>query len=114
MLASGTVGRVPTLVDSFEPGGRDAVVRLQVEPHLVTHAHDEVRDAGPGQSAQKRKVRAVTGVTKHLYFYLEEDHHVFLPQQTSMVRAFRPSFEESIATCNLYFYVNSTLTDFLY
>lgn len=43
----------PTLVNGFESGRRDAVVGLEVQPHLVAHAHDEVGDAGARQPAQE-------------------------------------------------------------
>lgn len=43
----------PTLVNGFESGRRDAVVGLEVQPHLVAHAHDEVGDAGAREPAQE-------------------------------------------------------------
>lgn len=49
----------PTLVNGFESRGRDAVVGLQMQPHLVAHAHDEVGDAGAGESAQEGNVTAL-------------------------------------------------------
>lgn len=42
----------PTLVNSFKARRANAVVRLQVQPHLIAHAHDEIRNAGPRESAR--------------------------------------------------------------
>lgn len=51
------VRSLPTLVDSFKPRGGNAIVRLQMEPHLVAHAHNKVGNAGPSESARKRDIK---------------------------------------------------------
>lgn len=58
-LAEVPVPAVGTLVDGLEPGRGDAVVRLQVQPHLVAEAHDQVGDAGAGEPAGGKREASV-------------------------------------------------------
>lgn len=55
-----------TLVVDFEADGADALVRLQMEPHLVGHADNQVRNEAAGQTA---------GVHKYKRFLFHEDDH---------------------------------------
>lgn len=49
-----TVTREPSLtfVVDLEADGADALVRLQVEPHLVGHAHDQVRNEAAREAGE--------------------------------------------------------------
>lgn len=46
-----------TLVVDFEADGADTLVRLQMEPHLVGHADNQVRNEAAGQTAGVHKYK---------------------------------------------------------
>lgn len=52
-----------------------------MQPHLVAHTHDKVRNTGSSESAQKIKVKSTIEDIKHLYFYLK--WRVLILKQTS-------------------------------
>lgn len=87
-----TVTREPSLtfVVDLEADGANALVRLQVEPHLVGHAHDQVRNEAAREAGECMCVWGGGG---------RASDHIIVIQTTIFTSAIKATIKSGCSEC---------------